>query len=262
MKKTLITLAAMTATLATAANGNPVVEYDSFSGLTTGDSLLKNATVEDGSLHVNAANGTYSDRSTLDISDENLTLAGGLTITFTAQWVQTTSDSVLLSLGYTTADDKGYLLAIGARGSSTGNTATNGQGDIAFSAGRGNVAGLTTDDCVPGENPTFFTLTSYQDEETMLTYLTLYANGEQVAAGYTDETTKTATTIERLTFGGWSDNSNGGITSMTVEDLAIYDYAMSGTAVKSLYAASVPEPTTATLSLLALAGLAARRCRK
>ncbi len=37
---------------------------------------------------------------------------------------------------------------------------------------------------------------------------------------------------------------------------------MSATEVKNLYAASGPEPATATLSLLALAGLAARRRRK
>ncbi len=51
--------------------------------------------------------------------------------------------------------------------------------------------------------------------------------------------------------------------ALTAGDVGKYKLVMDGSAVKVQYAAySVPEPTTATLSLLALAGLAARRRRK
>ncbi len=56
----------------------------------------------------------------------------------------------------------------------------------------------------------------------------------------------------------------GGVTSLTLnnysgENFAVYN---NGTAVGSYHAYMIPEPTTATLSLLALAGLVARRRRK
>lgn len=57
---------------------------------------------------------------------------------------------------------------------------------------------------------------------------------------------------------GTFDSSN-----LTAGDVGKYKLVMEGSALKVQYAAySIPEPTTATLSLLALAGLAARRRRK
>ncbi len=47
-----------------------------------------------------------------------------------------------------------------------------------------------------------------------------------------------------------------------IESIAVFDHAMDKNAVKYYMQTSIPEPATATLSLLALAGLAARRRRK
>ncbi len=82
---------------------------------------------------------------------------------------------------------------------------------------------------------------------------------EQLAQGYANNNTIAAQEISRLTLDGWSGSSNNGKTALDLSSLAIYEGAMSATKVKALYNASIPEPATATLSLLALAGLAARR---
>ncbi|MDO5471488.1 MAG: PEP-CTERM sorting domain-containing protein [Akkermansia sp.] len=53
--------------------------------------------------------------------------------------------------------------------------------------------------------------------------------------------------------------------ALTAEDVGKYQFVIDGSQLKVQYAAyseSIPEPTTATLSLLALAGLAARRRRR
>ena len=64
-------------------------------------------------------------------------------------------------------------------------------------------------------------------------------------------------------FGYYGNSGNNGLASY--DNVLIYSRALSESEVKSLTtvaAPAVPEPTTATLSLLALAGLAARRRRK
>lgn len=73
-----------------------------------------------------------------------------------------------------------------------------------------------------------------------------------------------------VTFNGIYVTVNSGAESVTLADGACYTTLMiaatSSASVKGLgfvvTAPSVPEPTTATLGLLALAGLAARRRRK
>lgn len=62
---------------------------------------------------------------------------------------------------------------------------------------------------------------------------------------------------EKLSAGKYS------VDALSAEDVGKYQFVMEGSKLKVQYVAySVPEPTTATLSLLALAGLAARRRRK
>ncbi len=57
----------------------------------------------------------------------------------------------------------------------------------------------------------------------------------------------------------FGDNGRAGVQSVTIDNLTLWNRTLSATEVGSLI---VPEPSTATLSLLALAGLAARRRRK
>lgn len=50
--------------------------------------------------------------------------------------------------------------------------------------------------------------------------------------------------------------------TVTFENVVVWNRALDAVEVQSLVVRAVPEPATATLSLLALAGLAARRRRK
>ncbi len=85
--------------------------------------------------------------------------------------------------------------------------------------------------------------------------LTLYINGEQKG----QVTDWNATKLTGISFGRtFNDNKNPAGTTY-IDNLSFWNAALSSSAVSALH---VPEPTTATLSLLALAGLAARRRRK
>ena len=84
--------------------------------------------------------------------------------------------------------------------------------------------------------------------------LTLYINGSQKGDTITGWNAKDLTGIAfGDVFGG-----GAGTGGQTIDNLNIWNTALSSQAVAAL----VPEPTTATLSLLALCGLAARRRRK
>lgn len=92
----------------------------------------------------------------------------------------------------------------------------------------------------------------------------------------TRHSTSTATLSDYLTNGYFKGDSfkvNGSAltlgsfdtSALTAEDVGKYQFAVEGNKLMVQYAAysqSIPEPTTATLSLLALCGLAARRRRK
>lgn len=92
---------------------------------------------------------------------------------------------------------------------------------------------------------------------------TLFINGESVASNEVD--TPTGITWTTATLFEGADATNSGRYTGLVDDIQIYNvtnledaaYVMSAQAARI-----VPEPTTATLSLLALMGLAARRRRK
>lgn len=97
------------------------------------------------------------------------------------------------------------------------------------------------------------TLTLVSDGAASL--LTLYIDGTQVGQISEWESQK-VTGIQFGCFaGGWNK-----IDSATLDNLNIWDRALTASEVQSLQV-QAPEPTTATLSLLALAGLAARRRR-
>ena len=91
---------------------------------------------------------------------------------------------------------------------------------------------------------------------------TLYINGEVVATKTDDNRTISFSNV--ALFEGADSTGNGRYTGY-VDDIQFYNVSSLDDA-KSIMSAQaarlVPEPTTATLSLLALAGLAARRRRK
>ncbi|MBR5888270.1 MAG: PEP-CTERM sorting domain-containing protein [Akkermansia sp.] len=105
---------------------------------------------------------------------------------------------------------------------------------------------------------TTYTLVSNADDQTF----TIYKNGTQI-----DQWTNwnTDTGLKGLQLGGRFGGGNKLTGSETVDfdNVTIWDKALTAAEVGSIVIApAVPEPTTATLSLLALAGLAARRRRK
>ncbi len=96
------------------------------------------------------------------------------------------------------------------------------------------------------------TLTLVSDAKEEGGTFTVYIDGEE--AGTWDNWNPDGS-LAQVTFGGGTRNIDG---TVVIDNLTIWNKALSGSEVKSLI---VPEPTTATLSLLALAGLAARRRR-
>lgn len=112
--------------------------------------------------------------------------------------------------------------------------------------------GLTATDSL-----TSVTTFTFVSDDTAKTF-TIYRNGEQI-----DQWTgwDTDTGIIGVQVGGrWgAGNKIQGSESVVFDNVTIWNRALSASEVSGLV---VPEPTTATLSLLALAGLAARRRRK
>lgn len=89
--------------------------------------------------------------------------------------------------------------------------------------------------------------------------LTLYYNGAQVATGTLGAINCTAQPLDTFALGG-RNIGVGNATDFSFSNVQLYSGVLSATQISQL--SVVPEPTTATLSLLALAGLAARRRRK
>ncbi len=91
------------------------------------------------------------------------------------------------------------------------------------------------------------------------TSLSLYVNDMMATSGITLAETDTLKNFQLAST--WGDSSRA--SSADYDDLAIWNRTLSADEISYLTAGgAVPEPTTATLSLLALAGLAARRRRK
>lgn len=88
--------------------------------------------------------------------------------------------------------------------------------------------------------------------------LTLYYNGVEVASGTLAAGNCTAEKLDTFALGGRNYGA-GNATDFSFTNAQLYSGVLSATQISQL---SVPEPTTATLSLLALCGLAARRRRK
>ena len=87
--------------------------------------------------------------------------------------------------------------------------------------------------------------------------LTLYYNGSVVATATLGSGNCTAELLDTFAVGG-RNIGTGNATNFSFTNVQLYSGVLSQSQISQL----VPEPTTATLSLLALAGLAVRRRRK
>lgn len=89
--------------------------------------------------------------------------------------------------------------------------------------------------------------------------LDFYIDGEHIGKSSTASATNITggNVINKMQFGYYGTSVNSASTN--IDNILVYGRALSAAEVKAL---TVPEPTTATLSLLALAGLVARRRRK
>jgi hypothetical protein len=97
-------------------------------------------------------------------------------------------------------------------------------------------------------------------KDNLLT-LSFYVNGNLVGISSTEKAKNFVDeTANKLAFGLYQNkNVQDGGAVTAIDNILVYNRALTANEIKNL---AIPEPTTATLSLLALAGLAARRRRK
>ncbi|MDO4752347.1 MAG: PEP-CTERM sorting domain-containing protein [Akkermansia sp.] len=256
MKKTLIALMAL-AGMASAAD----TQYVDFSGegTVTSGTTIGDITLKSDMTYGNPAawNGQFGE-SPVNITGGNFH-AGDYTLSL---WVDTaslstTGDTLLFAYsGSTGANKYGYngIVWNGANG-----TITMGRGN--FTANNMAIAWADTD------YSTSDALTLSESGLVNLTFAVTGASGAQTATIYVNG-------VEADTLASYNGNMNGGNAStemgcylntnvtygsvgLTNEKLTSAEQVISFAAPKI-----VPEPATATLSLLALAGLAVRRRRK
>ncbi len=252
MKKTIITSAIALTLAASASAATLVAEWDGFdsSALTqNGYTLtLGNGTITNGILSVPDA--AIANRSTIDLTGAGLTLSTGWTIMMAVESFE--ENGFLLGLGNSTQN---FLLGAG--------TNASGYTNICYASSVDNAANTTGDLSDGGSSipKGIVTITGSYDTSSNKSTFSIYHGATLIGSAVTKnavaENLRNAE-ITTLALGGWAGNSDNDKAAGTISSLAIYSGAMTADEI----AAAVPEPTTATLSLLALAGLAARRRRK
>ena len=108
---------------------------------------------------------------------------------------------------------------------------------------------------------TYIVTYAMQDDSTAT--LSLYQNGALIATATQPDNNTTGEALDVFTIGGRPYDNAGypkNSTDFSFTNVQLYEGVLSSEQIASL--SVTPEPTTATLSLLALAGLCARRRRK
>ena len=237
-----------------------VAEWNGFTSLTSGDYTLQlsGSSTVDSTTGILSVVGSNPPSATIDVSEANLTLKGGFTLNMVVKNVSNAAANAALLTMSSSASDY-FILAGVTSGSaySDGKFAFNGSESNITTAGVGtNGAGTGATGVLPGATYSAVTLTFAQDQFLM------YVNGELAATGTPGEGKVTETfassVIESISFGCWAGGSDQSKLNEDIASFAIYRGVMTADEVAKL----VPEPATATLSLLALAGLAMRRRRK
>lgn len=259
MKKTIVTLMAMAASIATAEITDGLQWAESFGdGYDKAASFtLNNAFYEEGGVGV--AGGDHADSRiwTTNLSGGNFTNAFTFSFKMVDFEANNWTDALsLYSNGTTYGDSNCIQLQKDNTGAlmvyTTNFTGSNVEGDASnISLGsisdlKGKVLTLVFD-----ATGTSNTLTAYVDGVAL---------ADTVTFTYAEDATP-STALTGFQFGAAFGN-NRVSTSLTADDIAVWNRALSAEEVATLPLAVVPEPATATLSLLALAGLALRRRRK
>lgn len=247
-----------------------VAEWGDFSSITStvGDKTYTLTTdssycsVTDGVLSVSNSGGNASvATATIDLSAAGLTMDNGITVSLTLGNLsilggQTKNPAGIFGLA-TESQPFGFLAAYFTDSTKYGLAYSGSAGNVALpTGGLSKPVDANSNLVAPtGATPITITLTIKDSE------VNYYVNGDSIGTSTltTSTTDLTAETITTLSLGSWVGSTNNSRSSAKFYDLAVYSGAMTATEVKAL---TVPEPTTATLSLLALAGLAARRRRK
>ena len=252
-----------------------VANWDDFSNLqdsTEAYSLVLsegNASVTNGVLAI--AGSTQSDANqspayaTIDISSAGLSMKGGLTLSITVSnigMLSGTSNPVNL-FGLASDSNEFLFAAVYNTYNSDGS-----QFKFAYDGSTNNVKEGTYTNVgtkiAEGAIPTTLTLTINDNQlawyiNGVLSYSSTTNDSKPVNNQTVDITGYRNQNLTTLAIGGWVGPTKNGHMTGKVYDLSIYDGAMTAAEVKAMV---IPEPTTATLSLLALAGLAARRRRR
>lgn len=257
MKKTIIVLLALGGMASAASIGYSEMSSTQKEGVVMGldwngsDSkgALSGGTVANGTL-------TYSDAPWA-----NVTTGASFTISFDITDLNVSAWQDVLCLASTVnahpnSDERKLQLQANNDGMlymyNTGSTLFNGNGDASATNME---LGITTT-MVAADIYTF----TFVSDVTAKTF-TGYVNGNQVGqwTNWTSDGGIGGIQFGQRFGGGRSIGENG---AFTIDNVTIWDRALDSAAVKAITTTAVPEPTAATLSLLALAGLAARRRRK
>ena len=249
MKKTLITLLALAgvaagtdATLVWDMSFNPTTSADSVTDANGASySLTKTWTATQG----NSGSVISPYNSRLVIEDKNtsvLTFAQDFSFVVQGGLNQVGSWDCLMSIG----SDNGNNFKIAS--SNSGYLTFLGEGSFSVATGGHD----NTTKSVTGKMGTYIVTYNATKKD-----LTLFYNGTEVATADLTGVTNT-NKVANFAIGGRALSLNN-TSDFTFSNIQLYSGVLSSEQIKSL---SVPEPTTATLSLLALAGLAVRRRRK
>lgn len=262
MKKTLIAIMALSGIVAGATVDDALFGISDFKGLTstidinnTGETLtLTDSTTKEGYLEISGADFSYNTYSTQDNGTQKAKRAY-ITLTFVidlAKLTTSTTDTPFfldnVNWGTVLTTDRKF------KGAWNGVSWTGANNYTTTALGNTGTAVLTFNTGWDGVTGTEDTTISDPESTGNCCYSQVYLNGVQISQ--TDKGKGLAhgqvvnTIFINEAFVG------------AIEEMYVHNSMVHGEGATSLYNSVIPEPTTATLSLLALAGLAARRRRK